>query len=195
MPLRVVHHTRRRADSAPRWQLHAPDRPFSASTAKVRERRVQSGLPDHAAGRTPLVCGLNLVHLFSAICAGKHLAFWSCFVSPLEHMRKATHYAAALTLRRLGCRGEDPSAFDFSRHIDALDMSHEVENWLWCACTFYAERGAAGRGPPQTERPRLGRPSRSAWAKVFLAHTGGRAPRSGKGPSDGKACAPPYEVS
>ena len=134
--------------------VHAPDKPFSASTAKVKARHALNAPPDHADAQTPLVCGLNLVHPFAAICAGKHLAFWSCFASPLEHMRKATHHAVALALRRLGCRGEDPSVFDFSRHVDALDMGHDVENWLWCMYVLRGEKcgwtwsTADGKAPP-----------------------------------------------
>ena len=134
--------------------VHAPDKPFSASTAKVKARHALNAPPDHADAQTPLVCGLNLVHPFAAICAGKHLAFWSCFASPLEHMRKATHHAVALALRRLGCRGEDPSVFDFSRHVDAFDMGHDVENWLWCMYVLRGEKcgwtwsTADGKAPP-----------------------------------------------
>ena len=134
MPLRCAKHARARATSTPRWMAHAPSKPFANSTARARARR-KKHLHDEglaAIPPAPLVCGLNLVHPFAAICAGKHIAFWSCFSSPSPQMRQATHSAVALTLRRLGCRGEDPSTFDFSQHVHALDMSHDVENWLWC---------------------------------------------------------------
>ena len=86
MPLRVARHARRRADSAPRWQLHAPDKPFSASTAKVKARHALNA-PPRSRGRTdaprlraqpgaPLCCDMrgqtpSLLELFR-VAAGAH---------------------------------------------------------------------------------------------------------------------------
>ena len=140
MPLRVTQSARSRVTSAPRWQLHAPDKLPESCNARARERRARGDRPAEVGKPPPLVCGLNLVHPFAAICAGKHLAFWSSFSSPLAHMRRSTHHAVALTLHQLGCRGEDPSTFDFARHVHALDMGHDVENWLWCVYVLSGER-------------------------------------------------------
>ena len=59
------------------------------------------------------------------------MVFWAEFSSVLPERYLPSHSAYALVVYSLGCRGEDPALFDYSRHAASLDMCNPVEAALW----------------------------------------------------------------
>ena len=148
---------RARAQGAPAWQVHAPL--CLPSTAN-------QGAPFKPRRLVHPVTGYGLWHPFAAAGAGAHLVFWAEMSSVLPERYLPAHSAYALAMYILGCRGEDPAQFDYSRHAASLNMEDPVEAALWRL--WWAREGRcgwlwAGGAPP--ERSALAHGEGTVWAE------------------------------
>ena len=111
-----------RAQGAPAWQVHAP---------LCLPGAANQGDPCVPRRLEHPVTGYGLWHPFAAAGAGAHLVFWAEMSSVLPERYLPAHSAYALAMYILGCRGEDPAQFDYSRHAASLSMEDPVEAALW----------------------------------------------------------------
>ena len=92
---------------------------------------------------------------------GGHLArrlpVWAEMSSTLPERYLPAHSAYALAMYVLGCRGEDPAQFDYSRHAASLSMEDPVEASLWRL--WWARSGRCGWRGGLTVSRRLSRHS------------------------------------
>ena len=88
------------------------------------------------------ITGYGLWHPFAALAAGAHQVFWLEFSSVLPERYLPVHSAVALRLWTLGCRGEDPAAFDYARHAASLELTDPVDAFLWRL--WWARSGRCG---------------------------------------------------
>ena len=124
---------RARLQGAPAWQVHAPLRvPTTTNSGEDHSPRKLSA---------PL-SGYGLWHPFAAAGAGAHLVFWAEMSSTLPERYLPAHSAYALAMYVLGCRGEDPAQFDYSRHAASLNMEDPMEASLWRL--WWARSGRCG---------------------------------------------------
>ena len=127
----------KRARSAPRLLLHAPERPMD-----VRERANDDMAQAvvNAAGPAAAITGFGLPHPYPPMMASTVATFMACLASPYDTPgARAAQCGLARVAWECGCR-VNPCRFDFRAWMGLLDQTVTLERGLWMVLSLHGGR-------------------------------------------------------